>query len=151
MNNVYRFQLKRRAGWAKPRDGIGCSRPGPWGNPYIVGQPCPEKALAFATEAVGTIVAATGQFSRSIASGLIPDRLDYPWAVALFEADLLAGPREGIVGFPVSHVQTHLSDRPLGCWCPERARCHCEALARAANNMPPEWRPDFIEGPPWPT
>ena len=136
---IYRYQLKRGTaarGWSKPPDGVGCSRPGPWGNPYIVGQPVPEQGVAFANELLG---------------GVLPVRLDFPTAVRLFELDLLAGWEVGLVTYDVGYAQRMLRDRPLGCWCPQGARCHTEPLARAANDMPPSWRPDFREGPPWPT
>lgn len=126
--SVYRFTLSRAAGWRKPADGIACGRPGPWGNPYLVGQPPPDSV---AIEPIDHKV-----------------RLDYASAVAMFEADLLAGPKVGLVTYDVAHLVEHLAGRPLGCWCPPAARCHTEVLARHANNMAPTWRPPH-RSPPW--
>lgn len=32
-----RIQLKRTKGWRKPNGAINCTRPGKWGNPFIIG------------------------------------------------------------------------------------------------------------------
>jgi hypothetical protein len=32
----HRFQIKRRKGWKKPRDGVVVARPGRWGNPFKI-------------------------------------------------------------------------------------------------------------------
>ena len=37
MNIPQRIQRRRVKGWRKPPGAIACSRPGPWGNPFIVG------------------------------------------------------------------------------------------------------------------
>lgn len=35
---VFRGQRRRARGWRMAADGVSCTRPGRWGNPYIVGR-----------------------------------------------------------------------------------------------------------------
>jgi hypothetical protein len=49
----HRVQLSRRKGWRMPPDTIGVARPGPWGNPYRVGDAGPDgRLIATRAEAV---------------------------------------------------------------------------------------------------
>lgn len=133
MNAPYRFQLKRASGWSKPPGGIACGRPSRWSNPYIVGQPLPDRAFVAGVE-------------LDLAAG---ERLNYPTAVRLFVNDLLAGPSRGLVAVSTDDVREHLAGHPLGCWCPAEARCHVEPIFRIANGLTAADPVPFREGPPW--
>ena len=97
MGQVYRFQLRRTAGWRKPPDGVSVARPHRWGNPYSV-----------------------ADYGRE-------------QAIALFEADLVAGR----LSFTVADVRRELAGRPLGCFCSLSVPCHGDVLLRIANTPEP--------------
>jgi Domain of unknown function (DUF4326) len=40
-----RFQICRAKGWRKPEGGVCCTRPGRWGNPYLVVEHGRERAV----------------------------------------------------------------------------------------------------------
>ena len=52
-NNPQRVQLSRRKGWRMPADTVTVARPGPWGNPFRVGDAGPDgRPIATRDEAV---------------------------------------------------------------------------------------------------
>ena len=47
MPHPLRFQRKRAKGWRMPPGGLCCTRPGPWGNPFVTAEEFRESLLYF--------------------------------------------------------------------------------------------------------
>lgn len=87
---------------------VNCSRPGPWGNPFIVGQ-------------AGT---------RAHCIYLFELLLDGFYAISPERAPLAA--QRALVVHAADHWKT-LKHRNLACWCPVSAACHCDVLLARFN------------------
>jgi hypothetical protein len=106
-----RVRLSRAKGWRLPPDTVVVSRPGKWGNPFIVGthgtrQECVH-LFAYLVVA-GCVCATTVEHMRQQAA-----------AVREMRAAL-----------------TELRGKNLACWCPLTAPCHADILLAVANDLP---------------
>lgn len=110
-----RIQLRRTKGWRKPEGAIVVSRPGRWGNPWVV-------------------------HVHNASCG--PDLLMCPDYIADDRADAATKYRHAVL-YPLSgqpHVPTpdeiraELGGRDLACWCPLDQPCHGDVLLEIANS-----------------
>lgn len=108
-----RVQLSRAKGWTKPQGAIVVSRPGLWGNPFVV-KPIP------------------AQGGRWRAGGRAAEhRRRAEACVAEFRAHLLSDLRE-----PWERMRRELyklRGKDLCCWCKLGAPCHADVLLELAN------------------
>lgn len=100
-----RIQLKRTKGWRKPDGAVVVARPGPFGNPFTVGEhSTPEGAVA--------------AFADWLAGN--------PWACP--QGDTYEPQRATIL-----RRLPELRGKDLACWCPPGQPCHADVLLQRAN------------------
>lgn len=106
-----RIQRKREKGWRLPEGAICVTRPGRWGNPFVIGKPAPRPALSPGPDVIVR---------------------DAAHAVRLYRAWInTQGRSNGMI--PI------LGGHDLACWCPLGTPCHGDVLLELAN--PPWMRP----------
>lgn len=101
-----RIQRRRSKGWRMPENTVYVGRPGPWGNPFVVGRH-------------GTAAECVRHFRRLLAGYVT----------------LGLGTLEEQEAF-YFYVKTHIHElrgKNLACWCREGAPCHGDVLLEAAN------------------
>lgn len=137
-----RIQLSRTKGWRMPPDTVKVTRPGPFGNPYVVQHDPLWNG--------GRIHALTGE----------PIVMDGPWQCALPRTD---GQRseagfwfvnredalrkavdlfryrieELAIGAMLRECLPELRGKNLACWCKADQPCHADVLLELANRPPP--------------
>jgi len=104
-----RVQLSRRKGWRLPNNTVKVSRPGRWGNPFIV------------TEKVKPGVVFGGAAHGYVAVPTVDD------AVECFR--LFLNERPDLV----EEAQQSLRGKNLACWCRLDQPCHADVLLELAN------------------
>lgn len=102
-----RIQLSRRKGWRMPDNTVKVTRPGPWGNPFIVNP-------------------RVKPGGRSGASYICVPTIED--AVACFEEMLLLRLDW------IEEARAQLAGKNLACWCKPGAPCHADVLLRLANS-----------------
>jgi hypothetical protein len=103
-----RIQLRRTKGWRLPADTINVARPGPWGNPFVVGRDGTREECVALYEAL-----IVGTACKTAAAS--PAQQMKLQAHAAAHLDSLRG-------------------KDLACWCPLDGRpCHADVLLRLAN------------------
>jgi hypothetical protein len=106
MGSPKRVQLSRKKGWRKPDNCVVVSRPGKWGNPFVVGK----------------------------TDHLMRGPVDRAGAVAMFR-DMLTDPElRAAYGYPTDLCD--LAGKDLACWCPLNLPCHADVLIEFANSGP---------------
>lgn len=111
MTYPQRIRLSRAKGWRLPEGTINCARPGPWGNPFRVGQDGDAEACV--------------RYHHFLLAGY---RLVVTKATTA-ELDRCA-----------AHARAHLAElcgHDLACWCRLDRWCHCDTLLVLANGTPP--------------
>lgn len=103
-----RIQLRRAKGWRLPANAVNCARPGPWGNPFVVGRD-------------GTRAECV-QMHAALMSGLFCCA-----ATPSFAAQRAA------LKYATANIG-ELRGKDLACWCRLDGKpCHCDTLLAAAN------------------
>lgn len=110
-----RIQLRRTKGWRLPLNAKSVARPGPWGNPFRVGN-----ELQLVTYPPELTNAGFG-CSMPITPEL---------AVALYRAWQVCRPTN------VEEIRGNLAGFDLACWCPLDQPCHADVLLELANEPP---------------
>ena len=108
MTKPIRIQLKRSKGWRLPPNTVVVSRPGKWGNPFIVNshvKPGSKHGVAY------------------IAVPTIED------AVECFREHLTHSPAL------VAMIKMELRGKNLACWCKIGQPCHADVLLEVANGQ----------------
>lgn len=100
-----RIQRKRAKGWRMPEGAVSVTRPGKWGNPYVVGKRYTDEAMP-ENDFICTLEMSLELFENHIKSILLYD-----------DPDFLAP----------------LKGKDLACWCKEGTPCHADLLLRLAN------------------
>lgn len=119
-----RFQRQRTRGWKMPPGGACCTRPGPWGNPFVG----VDAAYWFGRWCLWYV---RGQgYHYATLSNLIEE--------ALCRGQELSFYRRSPWGLitPTHRWFQHLGElrgRPLGCFCAAGDLCHVDALRVVAN------------------
>ena len=101
-----RIQRRRSKGWKMPDNTAYVGRPGPWGNPFIVGKH-------------GTQAECVDLF-RKMLGGF--------WCLTMDNID----DQEASYDHIKAHIR-ELRGKNLACWCREGTPCHADVLIEAAN------------------
>lgn len=107
MSGPQRIRLSRAKGWRLPEGAVNVARPGPWGNPFIVGQH-------------GTRAECVALFACLIGIGVV---------VSL---DVDAEAQRAVRNRVWSGIGP-LVGRDLACWCALDGPCHADVLLAMAN------------------
>lgn len=107
MEHLRRVQLSRRKGWRIPANTIIVSRPGPWGNPFVVGTH-------------GTRAECVDLFRKLLGGYVCITRGVAPGIQEMYLKHATASIRK-------------LRGKHLACWCPLSAPCHADVLLAIAN------------------
>jgi hypothetical protein len=108
MEKPHRIQLSRKKGWRMPPNTVKVTRPGPYGNPFVIGE---RPGLGFSQYHCGEVK-------------------DAAQAVALFRRALLG---VLLVNDASVDVLVKLRGKNLACWCPLDQPCHADVLLDLAN------------------
>jgi len=103
-----RIQRRRAKGWRMPENTVSVCRPGPWGNPFVVGKH-------------GT-AARCVELYESLLAGFLCISVDHECVKAQKRA--------------VKHAVEHIGElrgKNLACWCGVGKPCHADVLLRVAN------------------
>lgn len=114
-----RIQRKRSAGWRKPENTVNITRPGPWGNPYILRNT--KEGTTMGTEGSPSMGGTTVGNPRVTYDTLLRD------SVAAYEQWVRNNPEY------VARAKQSLAGKNLMCWCPEDSLCHGDVLLQIAN------------------
>ncbi len=105
-----RIQRKRIRGWKMPHGTVSCTRPGPWGNPYILGKTY------------------GGFFCVNAKEACVAFENDIDWNDRNKDR-LMNG------GLTTAKIREELRGKDLACFCREDAPyCHVDTLLRVANS-----------------
>lgn len=108
-----RVQLRRTAGWRKPEGCVVCTRPGPYGNPFVVNAPVDLRQI----NTLGWTIADKRVIARTVEQ-----------SVKMFAACLL------LETSTHRHLRAELRGRDCACWCAPDALCHLVPLMTVANS-----------------
>jgi hypothetical protein len=112
--NPHRVQLSRRKGWQMPENTVKVSRPGVWGNPFVVTEKMKPGATvggAWSYVAVPTVEDAVACYAEMMATDSEPGHRAHELRKRLPE----------------------LRGRNLACWCRLDQPCHADVLLELAN------------------
>ena len=114
-----RIQRKRTKGWKMPEGAVSVTRPGKFGNPFVVHHPNGPATMQKAM----TPQMAVASFESMIAKegGWFPVPL--PWPKGKIPSQFTT----------IEDVQRELRGKDLACWCPLDQPCHADILLREAN------------------
>jgi hypothetical protein len=99
-----RIQLRRTKGWRKPEGAVVVSRPGRWGNPFLLGDVLRRFPSLTVEQCAGFVVNEFRDLIR-MADGRYPS---------------------------VEEIRSDLAGKDLGCWCSLSSPCHAEVLLAIA-------------------
>ncbi|MFZ1430584.1 MAG: DUF4326 domain-containing protein [Geminicoccaceae bacterium] len=103
-----RIQLRRVKDWRLPEGTVNCARPGPWGNPFVVGRDGTREECV--------------QLYKMLLSGLL---------VLTCKASL--GDQQEAARYARDHLH-NLRGKNLACWCRLDGKpCHADVLLELAN------------------
>lgn len=149
MATPVRIQRSRAKGWRMPENTVSVARPGPWGNPFVIGEPSGvfrrERGIAKAETLIAQLtVMQCVVFFGEIARGMLcPEHypLGHQWVAALkaryngaHPSDIIRAELRGKnLACWCRLCPTHTAGKPLGAECPDCAPCHSDILLRIAN------------------
>jgi hypothetical protein len=115
-----RVQLSRAKGWRMPENTVKVTRPGPWGNPFVVWY----GADAFGVDRwhVSHGSCHWQAESKEVATVMAVQKHEH-W-LRSWLADQIVAPH---------HVLHELRGKNLACWCAAGSPCHADTLLRYAN------------------
>lgn len=102
-----RIPRRRARGWRMPEGAVSVTRPGPWGNPFVVGRD-------------GTAAECVHLYAALLAGSVCLTTKATPEAQEAARTHVFARVHE-------------LRGRDLACFCAEGAACHGDVLLRLAN------------------
>lgn len=122
MTQPFRVQRSRARGWRMPENTVSVTRPGKYGNPFVIGGYYmrgdvrgPNAPLAFIyTQACGE------EFADSRFTKIETAEQAFEWFEWYCEATKRKVPE--------------LRGKNLACWCPIGSDCHADVLLRIANS-----------------
>lgn len=125
MTAPVRIQRKRTAGWKMPPNTVCVTRPGKWGNPYLV------RRVHSPAGWWGVFLQYPSVLERvNSSASKYGAELD---AVARYLRDLV----RGTFGVSIDDVRRELSGKNLACYCPIGSTCHGDMLLKIANSREP--------------
>ena len=107
-----RIQLSRAKGWRMPANTVKVSRPGIYGNPFVIGAPAPAAYGRFHSGVVEDAAQAVNLYRRALTF-----ELSRPTPAGERAIDLVAD----------------LRGKNLACWCALDQPCHADVLLEIAN------------------
>lgn len=123
-----RIQRKRSSGWRMPEGAVSVTRPGKWGNPFMVAQgPHDGMWMVDCKSPAGTTAQAAWIWDHigPLAFITVSDALAF--SLAMYRAWVI---------LLVVHSDVDLTDirgKDLACWCKEGDPCHGDVLIEIAN------------------
>lgn len=126
MTTPIRVQRKRKKGWRMPPNTVCVTRPGKWGNPYVVARVHSPPTWWGVFLCYPSVVERVGS-SASKQEALLE-------AVSMYRRDL----ERGDLHISIECVRRELRGKNLACWCslPEPGQvdlCHADVLLAIAN------------------
>jgi len=103
-----RIQRKRTKGWRMPPNTVSVTRPGPYGNPFVVGEYPPLTYAQLWNESVPDAATAVRLFRKALVKALLT--------------------HDGSVDALIK-----LRGKNLACFCPLDQPCHADVLLELAN------------------
>ena len=101
-----RIQLRRAKGWRLPENAVNCARPGPWGNPFVVGRDGTREDCV--------------RLHKTLMCGYV-----------CLTCKATIEEQKAALEYSVAHID-ELRGKDLACWCKGKP-CHCDTLIEAAN------------------
>jgi hypothetical protein len=121
-----RIQRQRTKGWKMPPNTVCVTRPGKWGNPFII-RPYPIGQW----EVFDSLELTEESDPEPLLLAAFPSKvLAAQYVVPLFKLALI----EGRAGVTVSDVRRELRGKNLACFCRLGTPCHADALLEIANS-----------------
>jgi len=111
-----RIQLSRAKGWRMPENTVAVSRPGRWGNPFVVDSSDPARLAHYA------------DFYKNVDLWRGWPVIDSARAVLAFRE--MCGPAWA------KDARRELRGKNLACWCKPGTPCHADVLLELANPSP---------------
>ena len=115
-----RIQRKRTSGWKMPENTVSVTRPGKWGNPFVVGD--------FIKIGNGK---KAGEFGYIKA--IHPKYATSGFRELKTIADVIASYTEYVTKYPPLNI-SELRGKDLACWCKPGQPCHADILLKIANS-----------------
>jgi hypothetical protein len=121
-----RIQRQRTKGWRMPANTVSVTRPGKWGNPFII---INEEGFPWVTDSRDPSMPVLNMNRAAEAIGGTEFKRDMTWD----EAD------RAVVALYRQHCIDTLPDltplrgKDLACWCKPGAPCHADVLLELAN------------------
>lgn len=129
-----RIQLRRTAGWRKPEGAVVVSRPGRWGNPFLVSDVY--ASYPSLTEAQAHVMVVQ-DFRGLVKAGRPHTRRHRGYRGKPDEYRTYSYPS-------IDEIRAELAGHDLACWCPlidedtgERMACHADVLLVVADGGDP--------------
>lgn len=114
-----RIQRKRTKGWKMPENAVSVTRPGPWGNPFVVHHPNGPETMKKAMTPEMAVASFRAMIEKE--GGWFPVPL--PWPKGKIPAQFTT----------VEDVKRELQGKDLACFCPLDQPCHADVLLEIAN------------------
>jgi hypothetical protein len=115
-----RIQRKRTKGWRMPENAVSVTRPGKWGNPFVIGDYYMR----------GDFRGDVGAF-RMIYTSTIAAHADSRYTKITTASEAVEWFRWYMT--QVKRDFSELRGKDLACWCKEGAPCHADVLLEIAN------------------
>ena len=119
-----RIQRKRTKGWVAPEGAVSVTRPGKWGNPFVIGD------WYMRGDHRGDRSAFSFTYTHACSAEYADERYtkiaDAAMAVEWFRWYLSVSPRRDIA---------ELRGKDLMCWCPLDQPCHADVLLEIADSL----------------
>lgn len=117
-----RIQRQRTKGWRLPQNTVCVTRPGKWGNPFVVHHPTGPKELRKPMTPEMAVAAFRSMVEKE--GGWFPVPL--PWPKGKIPSQYTT----------VEDVRRELAGKNLACFCPLDQPCHADVLLEIANPNP---------------
>lgn len=131
---MIRVQLSRAKGWRMPPNTVRVCRPGPFGNPWVIGQPGRLQACNVAWNVLG--------MDALDAVITFRDWLERDWIIGPSLPDPYFLKERGMTAIRASLTHKRqvilnrlpeLRGKNLACWCKPGSPCHADVLLDLAN------------------
>jgi Domain of unknown function (DUF4326) len=115
-----RIQRKRTAGWRMPENTVSVTRPGPFGNPFVVG---------------GYFKIGNGGNGMTMIRALEEKYADKSYTILKTAQEAVDMFREYKKRYPYKQEEiAKIKGKDLACWCKPGDPCHADVLLEIANS-----------------
>lgn len=112
-----RIQRRRTKGWRMPEGAVSVTRPGKWGNPFIIGE---------------WFKMGTGGNGMMYLRCLLPEYLTPDFTLIATPEMAVDWYRRFVSLYPLRDIE-ELRGHDLACWCDPSQPCHADVLLEIAN------------------